>query len=221
MIRSMSGNKIINDMELLSTYINEYNLDDDVTKFLSNLKKLSIDIDESKYSKTMRNQIGFKVDRDINDPTDPVNQFITKLSNIQPINKNHDILYNDTFIQYFYIIFWNIIQGLGISTQNFYQFIQPIIDNLNNITTDDYVIYDCRSTDNYNCGRAMDIINIYPSKFLIFNTDDQAYFDMNVQTLYLDHHINQDNNVINDLTGLYPRMHKRISKELSILSDDY
>ena len=200
--------------------IDDYNQDNNTTQFLESMNKLNITF----------STFGLKEIRDLRNSEDPVNQIISKISSV-PIIQNRNILYDERFVQQFYNIFWNIIRTMGLSTENFYEFVPSIISALNKFTTDDYFISDCRSTDNYNCGRAMIIIGLYPTRFLIFNTDSNAKMDPNTQMEYLKYiqglcvnQLSNDPNTVSDndfdsleksgLTG-------RLSKELQRLSDKY
>ena len=147
--------------------IESYNKNKDDSLFLSKLEHFIFPL----------KIVGFKLNRN-NLPV------ISELKDIPPID-NKKILYNEKFIEYFYRIFWELIRKLGVATQNFYSFVEDIVFEINRITTKDYVLYDCHSTDNYNCGRAMIVLNKYPSQFLIFNTDDKGYIDEYTQYLYM------------------------------------
>lgn len=150
-----------------------------------------------------------------------INNVIMQLKNI-PTVLDKDILYNDRFINIFYNIIWDLISKLGIATQNFYEFVPDIISEINRITTSDYFIYDCHSTDYYNCGRAMAVINNGLSRFLVFNSD-RGFMDLNTQTMYLGCSPNTLVKVddINIISNYYGRMTKRINKEIEMLNKYY
>jgi len=155
--------------------VSEYNKTADDKEFLTNLEKFSFFMNEF-------NSLKYKM---IREPNDPTMKFILKELEKIPKIKNGDILYNERFVKSFYRIFWDLLSKLGIGTQNFYDFIEALIYQLNRFTNKDYIIYDCHSTDKYNCGRAMSIINKHPSQFLIYNTDDKGYMDVNTQMNYM------------------------------------
>lgn len=164
-------------------------------------------------------QIGFKKERNLNDSV--LSSFIEELKNIPTIN-DKKILYDEKFVKQFYRIFWKIISELAIGTQNFYDFIEPIINELNRITVKDYILYDCRSTDKYNCGRAMIEINKSPSKFLIFNTDEKGLMDVNTQLVYSNYKCPEPKIIkIEEIEKYFPKFGKRIVKEISMLSKKY
>jgi hypothetical protein len=200
---------------MLRDYIEKYNLNKDDELFINNFKN---------YSPPKIN-LDFKKDRKLNDPI--LTSFIQELREIPKI-KNKEILYKDKFIKEFYRIFWNPIKELAIGTQNFYDFINPIVEELNRITTKDYVIYDCRSTDNYNCGRAMIEINLYPSKFLIFNSQD-GLMDINTQIFYSNYKKNinrecpsMEENIDKELiVKIYGKYSNRILKEINLLNKKF
>jgi len=154
----------------LKEYIEEYNLNKNKEIFIQNLKKITLKIPK----------LEFKAVRNLKDPI--LTSFIKELNLLPKINE--EILYDENFVKEFYKIFWSIISKLAIGTENFYDFVSLILNELNRITVPDYIIYDCRSTDNYNCGRAMMEINLFPSKFLLFNTDEKALMDVNTQIFY-------------------------------------
>lgn len=196
----------------LADIITNYNLTNNNISFINELKNFRFQI----------NNLGFKVIRDPLDSNDPVNSVIKNLREIPTIN-DKEILYNDEFVKYFYEIFWDLIQKLGIATQNFYIFIDIIVFELNRITTPNYIIADCHSTDYYNCGRAMTIINKYLSKLLLFNTDEKGYMDANTQILYLDRcMINAEKPIsIEEVKKYFFKYGNRIIKEILLLSKDF
>jgi hypothetical protein len=188
-----------------------YNENGDEEKFLKNLDNFSFFIESLKY----------KMDRERDDP---IILFILKSLEKIPSIKNKKILYNENFVKSFYRIFWHLISKLAIGTQNFYDFIEQIIFQMNRITVKDYVIYDCHSTDKYNCGRAMSIINKYPSQILVYNTDNKGHMDTNTQEMYLScknthnkHNIEDVDNKI--IEKHYGRFSKRVVKELSQMKE--
>ena len=179
----------------MNKIIEDYNLNGNDELFLEQLEAFSF----PKYN------LGFKKDRNLHD----FDRFFKDIPSIE--NKN--ILYDERFIKSFYRIFWGLISNLGIATQNFYIFVPEILENLNRITVTDYVIYDCRSTDYYNCGRAMSIIDKYPSRFLIYNSD-HGYMDLNTQILYNQGCIKIEKDKKEVLS-------KRIMKEVALLQKHY
>jgi len=191
--------------------ISEYNLNGNVEEFLAKLENFSFYLGD----------LGFKKDREEDDFT--LKFRIDELAKIPEI-KDKEILNNERFIKNFYRIFWDLISKLGIATQNFYIFIDKIVYQLNRITLPNYVITDCHSTDNYNCGRAMTILE-GKSKFLIFNTDDKGYMDTYTQTLYLGcDKLKKDKKSpikLENLEKYYGRISKRIEKEINILKKDF
>lgn len=192
----------------MNTIISNYNQDNNNLNLLSELKNFNFVI----------NNIGFKKDRKSNDPA--ISNIMTTLKEIPSIS-NKEILYDEKFVEYFYNIVWDLIQKLGIATQNFYLFVPDIVNELNRITMDNYVLYDCHSTDNYNCGRAMIIIDKYPSKLLIFNTDETGHMDVNTQLLYTlpcskTNHGQEIN--INDINNYFPQYGNRIKKEINTIT---
>lgn len=141
----------------------EYNKNGNIENFLTKLENFNYNLAK----------LEFKIDRNLDDSI--MLSVLKELEKIPEI-QNKEILYNERFIQAFYNIFWPLLSKLGVGTQNFYQFIEALIYELNRFTVKDYIIYDCHSTDKYNCGRAMSIIK---KGFLIYNTDEKGYMDIN------------------------------------------
>lgn len=204
---------------MLKKYFEEYNLNQNDEVFINQLENFT----PSKIN------LGFKIVRKANDPD--LNSFIQNLKEIPEI-KNKNILYNENFVKQFYRIFWKTISELAIGTQNFYIFIEEIISELNRITTKDYIINDCRSTDNYNCGRAMIEIDLFPSKFLIFNSQD-GLMDINTQIFYSNYKENLKKECLNkndkignnidkeSILQIYGMYGKRILKEIVLLEKKF
>ena len=214
---------IIQDLNLLGKYIKDFNQTNRPDIFLKNIKKLADKTLNSNYPFIIRNDFGTKITRSFGDPL--MNKFLNTLDQIPEI-KHKNILYDSRFIESFYNIIWPMLQGLGYSTQNFYDFILSIVDIINRITTVNYIIYDCRSTDIYNCGRAMIPLDLPPSKFLVFNTDDNTQMDLNVQMSYITSNENPqclDLKEIDEtqLKQYHPRYYKRILKEIKNLTSEY
>lgn len=194
--------------------ISEFNKYGDEKVFLNKLEKFSFYMEDFK--------LGYKKDRELDDP---VMKFIVNLLKKIPSIENKTILENERFIQSFYRIFWELISRLGVATQNFYMFVDDFVDETNRITRDGYVISDCHSTDNYNCGRAMIVLDPpkNSSHILVFNSDSRGMMDENTINLYLNCSKNIDlkNLQIKDLPKYYPKFHKRIEKEKNMLSKDF
>lgn len=196
----------------MEAIVSEYNRNENHEEFLNKLDKFSFFTNELV-------SLNFKMDRRTDDPT--MNFVLKSLKKIPSI-ENKKILYNDRFINSFYRIFWDLLKKLGIGTQNFYDFIEKFVHELNRITVKDYVLYDCHSTDNYNCGRAMSIINKSPSQFLIYNTDDKGYMDTNTQKMYLSCSSYQPKENLKDvdkkiIQNKYPKFSNRLIKEINSL----
>ena len=194
----------------------DYNQDSNKENFLLKMSNFNF--------KFPNNNLGFKITRDQNDAL--INYVIGELRKI-PTIKNKEIVYNPEFISIFYKIIWDMISKLGIATQNFYDFIDHIVSELNRITVSNYVIPDCHSTDNYNCGRAMMVINQGPSRFLIFNSD-KGFIDSNTEMMYLGCDVPdlqkldlENPSDIQLITKYYSRMTNRIFKELEILKKEF
>lgn len=188
----------------------QYNNNKNYDEFLLQLSKFRFSLENME----------FKKDRYFDDPV--IQKTINILKSIPSI-QNKEILYDSSFIKYFYDIFWNLIQRLGIGTQNFYVFIPIIVNELNRITVDNYVVYDCHSTDNYNCGRAMIIIDKSPSRLLIFNTDETGHMDVNTQLLYTSDckSVNGQEISLNEISLYFPKYYGRIKKEISMIIKKY
>lgn len=127
----------------------------------------------------------------------------------------------------FYKIIWDLISKLGIATYNFYDFIDRIIAELNRITIPNYFISDCHSTDNYNCARAMMVINQNNTRFLIYNSD-RGFMDTNTEMMYLGCDKPDLNKLYLDnpedvklITNYYGRISKRIIKEINTLKNEF
>jgi len=191
--------------------VTEYNRNENDDEFLNKLDNFSFFTNEF-------TSLKFKMDRKSDDPT--MNFILKSLKKIPSI-RNKKILYNDRFINSFYRIFWDLLKKLGIGTQNFYDFIEKFVNELNRITVKDYIIYDCHSTDNYNCGRAMSIINKSPSRFLVYNTDDKGYMDENTQKMYLsclsDRNVNLKDVDKKIIQNKYGKFSNRLIKEINSL----
>tara|TARA_R110002153_G_scaffold228659_1_gene381647 strand:+ start:209 stop:1111 length:903 start_codon:yes stop_codon:yes gene_type:complete len=208
----------------MNNIISEFNKSGNTQNFLSQWKDFSFYLGDI--------HLGFKKDRSLDDPT--LNLILKNLSKIPSI-QNKDILDNSIFITNFYRIFWDLISKLGIATQNFYDFIPQLVFQMNRITIQDYVTTDCHSTDKYNCGRAMMILENHKSQFLIYNTDSKGFMDVNTQLLYLNCNkvsprvsprsssssASSSPREVIDLEKYYGRMSKRIQKEIIMLKKDF
>lgn len=196
----------------MDTIISDYNNDRDDQKFLDVLSKYDFDMSVI--------ELGFKEDRKSDDK---VMKYVIDMLRKIPSIKNKKILYNPEFIKTFYRIVWNLISKLSIATQNFYDFLNPIINELNLITIPNYIIFDCHSTDHYNCGRAIMIIDQGPSRFLIFNSD-RGFIDTNTQMMYLGCSVPNLPKLEfpeETIKKYYGRMSKRVLKEIEILKRDF
>lgn len=198
----------------MDKFVSEYNKNRNDKEFLTNLKNFSFFMNGF-------GSLKYKMIRQSNDST---MKFIIKELEKIPKIENEEILYNESFTESFYRIFWDLLSKLGVGTQNFYDFIEALIFQLNRFTTKDYIIYDCHSTDKYNCGRAMSIINKHPSQFLIYNTDDKGYMDVNTQMMYLSCENLGDAGKrgkvdIKIIEKYYGRFAKRILKEINGFKD--
>lgn len=183
--------------------IEKYNYDNNYEDLLNSLKNF-----------TFKEKIpGFKIERKLDD--EYINIIIKNLEKIPEI-KNKKILYDENFIKSFYKIFWNLLSRIAIATENFYIFLPFILYNLNRFTIEDYVINDCRSTDNYNCGRAMSIIKEGVSRFLIYNSIN-GQMDTKTQLLYLQgcNHLNEEE----EEEGM--NYSNRIIKEIELLKKEF
>jgi hypothetical protein len=225
---------LIRDLSQLDNYIKKFNVSGNTNDFLDDLEILSYKTSDSFYPYIIRSELGTKIVRSMEDKSmQSILNYINQLSSID----HKKILDNIEFINTFYNILWPMLQGLGYSTQNIHQFIPSFVGGINKITRPGYIVYDCRSTDVYNCGRAMiPIIGKSKTKLLIFNTDDSSQMDPNI---YLDfnsqrnehnlteHNLNKQTYNIGDWTHIsriinenykYP---KRILKELEQLGREY
>ncbi len=219
---------MIKDIETLGEIITRYNQSVSSDVFLSDLTQLTNNMgDQTVYARKVRDEIGTKVIRSAN-PKDPINQILYSLEDLPEI-QDTKILDNNKFIHLFYMIMWTWLKALGYSTQNLYKFIDHYVFNLNKMTRPDYVLYDCQSTDPYNCGRAMIEIstsssNLPPthvsknSKFLIFNTGaDEDAMDQRVVNQYLGLEESfEPTGIIPDMFNNH-KYKKRIVKEISKL----
>lgn len=232
-LRPIKNPKMVNDMRNLGKIIIKYNKNQDDDYFLEELTNFlnTVIIEPKYYAKNVKNEIGMpygnitvKAER-IVDTNNPVDLILHEMDRIPEI-QNKNILENPKFIDLFYNIFWSFLMGIGFSTINLYDYIDKYIYNMNRITRDKYVIYDCRSTDLYNCGRAMLVIPrpdlFHPSKIVVFNTGaDEDVMDQGVIDYYLGININFEETPIdiNLIKRKYPRYGNRIYKELTRMND--
>jgi len=215
-------NFLIKDIRELGDIITNYNITNDDTLFLYDLNEYSKKMkNEKEYAYKIVELLGKKVLRK-NKHDDKLNTIFRELRLLPHIN-NAEILYNSVFIELFYKIIWAMLKGFGYATENLYDYIDDFVNILNIITTDEYVIYNCYSTDKYNCGRAMIEIDNYPSKFLIFNTGSEDIMDQNIINKYIgvydDDHKKQIG--INEISGFDKRIINRITKEIKNISSSY
>ena len=221
---------IIKDIYELGNIINRFNLNNDNVQFIGNLNEFSQRMNNSKtYARRIQGNIGEsggKVLR-IRNFSDPLDKIFHHLSEL-PAIRDKNILTDSRFIELFYKIFWAILQGFGLSTVNLHDYIDDFINILNFVTVPNYVLYDCRSTNLYNCGRAMIPLpipdNYYPSKFVIFNTGaDQDVMDQNVIDSYYgienpEFQVTSEDQIKNLINIYYSKYSKRIINELRKLN---
>jgi len=220
-LRPRSKLFITSDIEELGEIISQYNQNRNDDLFLRQLALFSERFkDPRSYSRTLVEKLGSKQTRTLGDPITSVFDSLYGLPGIE----NEKILNNPQFIEYFYSIFWTILKAIGYATQNLYDWVEEYIDILNGLTIPNYVIYDCRSTHPYNCGRAMISIEKGSSRFVVFNTGaDEDVMDQNVISDYLGNTLEipfKSTSLSPDLFSFYKKA-SRIYKELSRLESEY
>lgn len=182
---------IITKLKYLSNIISEYNKEN-ITKaeFLNLLEKncarkftkvFHFLEEERRYTSIY----GFKVDRKLNIYTYKIGKILKEIENIPKI-KDKNIFNDPSFLNSFYTIIEKILYLFGFTTQNIGDFVKYFKNIIDSITYKDFVLIDCGNNPNekYNCGRAIMRIEIPPSKFLIFNTNDDGYIDEYVVNVY-------------------------------------
>lgn len=167
-------------IQLFKTIILSYNVNRDKNKFLDNLKLFSDELKKVQFRPIKKNI------KDIDEKKFPL-CCIYEFKNIPEI-KDKDILYENKFINIFQDILEKIIYMIAFYIENIGDFIDILVRFLNNITLKDYIIIDCsmlkKEDYSYNCGRAFIQIKKDKSRFLVFNTNDDATLDANIIKKY-------------------------------------
>ena len=180
------------EIQHLKTNIMLYNLDyskENVKdKFIHNLKKLRLSFrqlkDETYAYKLIDDKLVVSIMR-------------TSLDEIPSI-EDKNILFTEDFLNVFNDILESILFINAFRIGNIGKYIQEFIESINNITISNYVISDCSNVNkdikskfsdkiseyDYNCGRAIMQINKENSRFLIFNTRDDALPDLEIVNKY-------------------------------------
>ncbi len=207
---------VLTHLNNLNRHIRIYNETGDKKEFIEYLRVIANHINNVNYKIW-----GYKVVRDDKDVDDPITQIFDRFNNIESI-RDKEILYDERFIKYFYEILWGLLKKIGMATQNLHVYVPNFMKNINRITINNYMIDDCRSTHQYNCGRAMIVVDKNNSRLLIFNTDDKGNMDINVQMDYVGASCNNLKQInIDDIVKYYGSKHKRILAEIRKLSQKY
>lgn len=207
---------VLTHLNNLNRHIKIYNETGDKKEFFDYLRVIANHVGNINYKIW-----GYKIVRDDQNVDDPITQVFNRFDDITPIY-DKGILYDERFIKYFYEILWGLLKKIGMATENLHVYVPNFIKNINRITTDNYMIYDCRSTNQYNCGRAMIVVDKNNSRLLIFNTDDKGDMDINVQIDYVGASCEKLEPLnIDDIVKYYGSKHKRILAEIRKLSQKY
>lgn len=175
------------DIQLLKTSIMAYNINKDKEKFFLNLKNLQrkINISPTKlYVSDNENQHLLKP--------------IIALESFDPI-EDKNIIYDREFLTHVHTIFEKIIYNIAFLIENIGAYIERLQKSLNKIFIENYFLLDCSNIKDmnmpflegekvsyydYNCGRGFMQIEEGPSRFLIFNTNNDAMLDIDIVNKY-------------------------------------
>ena len=117
-----------------------------------------------------------------------INDLLKIISEYPSLKLHPDLLYNDNFIQIFNDIFIELYKLIGISTENFSNFVDDILDIYRKFTNENYIYKDCSYTlSEYNCGRGVFQLDLFPTVFIITNTDSEGNVDEYVVKKYINY----------------------------------
>lgn len=184
----MSKQFLLN-LQIFKTAIMSYNVKDDKESFYQNLENLNKNISEKDY---------IYLKKIIKEQKSEFLKPIIELENFEPII-DKKIIYEKKFLELIHNIFEYIIYNIAFLLGNIGDFVKTIITNLNKIFIENYFLLDCSnlkdinssvikelSSYQYNCGRGFMQIEKGPSRFLIFNTNDDALLDIEIVNKYKD-----------------------------------
>lgn len=180
--------QFILDLQLFKTAIMSYNVNRNKESFYKNLETLSKSIVKVKVHKR-------------NSRTNPLLiKPLTDLEAFEPL-QDKQIIYENRFLELAHNIFETIIYNFALSITDIGDYVERLKTSLNKIFVDNYFIIDCENIKNkvysysedprvtyysYNCGRAFMQINENggESRFLIFNTNNDAALDRDIVNKY-------------------------------------
>lgn len=181
-------NKFLLNIQLFKTIIMTYNYDKDKEKFFENLKTLESDFITVAVEK-----------RDVYDNKNQnMLRPIIDLECFDPI-VDKQIIYEKNFLEHAHTIFEKIIYNIAFLINNIGAYVERLQKSLNKIFVENYFLLDCSTIkDNkapyeegskvsyydYNCGRSFMQIEEGSSRFLIFNTNNDAMLDINIVNKY-------------------------------------
>lgn len=175
------------DIQLFKTSIMSYNIDKDKEKFFHNLKNLQRE----------NTVYPIKLYVSVNENQKLLKPIID-LENFDPI-EDKDIIYDKKFLEHIHNIFEKIIYNIALSIENIGSYVERIQQSFNKIFIENYFLIDCSTIKNmntpieeggktsyynYNCGRGFMQIKEGQSRFLIFNTNNNAMLDIDIVNKY-------------------------------------
>jgi hypothetical protein len=181
-------NKFLLNIQLFKTIIMTYNYDKDKEKFFENLKTLESDFITVDAAKS---DVYANKNQDMLRP-------IIDLECFYPIVDKH-IIYEKKFLEHAHTIFEKIIYNIAFLIKNIGAYIERLQKSLNKIFIENYFLLDCSNIKDmntpflegekvsyydYNCGRGFMRIEEGSSRFLIFNTNNDAMLDINIVNKY-------------------------------------
>lgn len=187
--------KYILNLELFRVTILSYNLEQKNDKLYSNLDTLRKELNKIVFTsvKTKLDKNFFRREENKNNAT---YKMVKVLETFEPFS-NKEVLYQEKIVNVLQDIFEKILYTTAFRITNIGDFIDYIVSLFNHITIVDYFKIDCSRLDrkpsaddgeitnyDYNCGRAMMQVSEGPTKFLIFNTNNDAMPDLFILTKY-------------------------------------
>lgn len=187
--------KYILNLEIFRVIILSHNIEQKNDKLYSNLDTLRKDLNKIDFP-----SVKMKLDKNFfrkeENKYNTTYKMVKILETFEPFS-DKDILYQEKIINVLQDIFEKILYTTAFRITNIGEFIDYIVSLFNHITTSDYFKIDCSRLDknpleydntitnyDYNCGRAMMQISEGRTKFLIFNTNNDAMPDLFILNKY-------------------------------------
>lgn len=187
--------KYILNLELFRVIILSHNVDQKNDKLYTNLDTLRKDLNKIEFPSIKK-----KLDKDFfrreENKYNSTYKMVKVLETFEPFS-NKEVLYQEKIINVLQDIFEKILYTTAFRITNIGDFIDYIVSLFNHITISDYFKIDCSRLNrnpldydntitnyDYNCGRAMVQISEGPTKFLIFNTNNDGVPDLFILSKY-------------------------------------